>query len=62
MPTAQPSVAPPAALTAANERAREAKEAYYEARQGHDRALAAFQSLQGKTETVKDLARACAVL
>ena len=33
--------------------AREAKEAYYEARQGHDRALAAFQSLQGKTETVK---------
>ena len=33
--------------------AREAKENYYEQRQVHDRALASFQGLQGKTESVK---------
>jgi|EP01043_Picozoa_sp_COSAG02_P001414 hypothetical protein len=33
--------------------AREAKENYYEQRQVHDRSLASFQGLQGKTEGIK---------
>jgi hypothetical protein len=37
---------------AAIDMAREAKEEYYEQRQRHDRALAAYQVLQAKTETI----------